>query len=84
MLRHVEHALLQSADETLLELAESRLSCFWSDVMPAIQARWALIAAAAEVLLQADRVAKTLMSGSMLCGTRWPENCATCSKMTST
>jgi hypothetical protein len=28
--------------------------------MPAIQAHWALIAAAAEVLLQADRVAKAL------------------------
>jgi len=44
----------------LLETAESRLSRFWSDVMPAIQAHWALIAAAAEVLLQADRVAKAL------------------------
>jgi hypothetical protein len=52
--------LLQSADATLLDLAESRLSRFWSDVMPAIQAHWALIAAAAEVLLQADRVAKAL------------------------
>jgi hypothetical protein len=52
--------LLQSADATLLDLAESRLFRFWSDVMPAIQAHWALIAAAAEVLLQADRVAKAL------------------------
>jgi hypothetical protein len=60
LMQHVEYALLQSADKTLLGLAESRLSRFWSDVMPAIQARWALIAAAAEVLLQADRVAKAL------------------------
>jgi hypothetical protein len=52
--------LLQSADAILLDLAESRLSRFGSDVMPAIQAHWALIAAAAEVLLQADRVAKAL------------------------
>ena len=60
LIQHVECALLQSANETLLELAESRLSRFWSDVIPAIQARWALIAAAAEVMLQADRMAKAL------------------------
>jgi hypothetical protein len=60
LLQHVEHALLQSADATLMELAESRLCRFWSDVMPAIQAHWALIAATAGVLLQADRVSKAL------------------------
>jgi PglZ domain len=60
LMQHVEHTMLQSAGAALLELAESRLSRFWSDVTPAIQARWALIASAAEVLLQADRVAKAL------------------------
>ncbi len=44
----------------LLALAESRLSRFWADVLPGIQARWALIAAAAEVLLEADRVSQSL------------------------
>jgi PglZ domain-containing protein len=39
-------------------LAVARLSRFWAEVEPAVQARWALIAAAAEVLLKADRVAK--------------------------
>jgi hypothetical protein len=39
------------------KLAVARLSRFWSEVEPAVQARWALIAAAAEVLLEADRVA---------------------------
>ncbi len=60
LMQHVEHALLASADETLLALAQSRLSRFWADVTPPIQAHWALIAAAAEVLLEADRVAKAL------------------------
>jgi hypothetical protein len=60
LIRHVEHSLLTSAHDTLLALAQSRLSCFWSDVMPSMQAHWALIAAAAEVLLEADRVAQAL------------------------
>ena len=47
----------------LLQLAESRLSRFWAEVMPAIQARWALIASAAEVLLEADRVAQGAQEG---------------------
>jgi hypothetical protein len=33
---------------------------FWADVEPKIQARWALVVAAAEVLLSADRVAKAI------------------------
>ncbi len=60
LLRHVERKLVEQADESLLALAQSRLSCFWADVMPAIQAHWALIAAAAEVLLEANRVAEDL------------------------
>ena len=45
--RHVEQSLLESPSEGLLQLAESRLSRFWSDVLPPVQARWALVAAAA-------------------------------------
>jgi len=60
LLRHVESALLEKADQKLLDLAESRLSRFWSDVKPAVQAHWALVASAAEVLLEADWVADTL------------------------
>ena len=44
----------------LLDLALSRLSRFWAEVDPDVQARWALVASAAEVLLEADRVAKAL------------------------
>jgi hypothetical protein len=56
LIRHVEQRLLQSADDTILSLAQSRLSRFWSDVTPSMQAHWALIAAAADVLLAADHV----------------------------
>lgn len=58
LLRHVEEQLLDKARPDLLLLAVSRLSRFWAEAMPAVQARWALIASAAEVLLEADRVAK--------------------------
>ncbi len=59
-LNHVEQQLLSVADPDTLALAESRLSRFWSDCVPAVQAHWALIASAAEVLLEADRVAEDL------------------------
>ena len=58
LMQDVEHALLASADETLLALAQSRLSRFWADVTPSIQAHWALLAAVAATLLEADRVAE--------------------------
>ncbi|GIX04290.1 MAG: PglZ domain-containing protein [Planctomycetaceae bacterium] len=60
LLAHVEEALLRTATDELLELARLRGSRFWAEVEPKIQARWALVAAAAEVLLEADRVAKEL------------------------
>ena len=60
LLVHVESELLKAATPTLLQLAEYRLSRFWADVIPAIQARWALISSAAEVLIEADRVGKAL------------------------
>jgi hypothetical protein len=60
LLRHVENQLLEAASADLLQLAVARLSRFWAEVEPAVQARWALIATAAEVLLAADRVAKEI------------------------
>ena len=60
LLAHTESELLKSATPALLQLAEYRLSRFWADVIPAIQARWALIYSAAEVLMEADRVGKAL------------------------
>ena len=60
LLVHVENELLKAATPALLQLAEYRLSRFWADVTPPIQARWALISSAAEVLIDADRVGKAL------------------------
>jgi hypothetical protein len=60
LLGHVEGELLKQATPDLLQLAGRRLSRFWADVEPKIQARWALISSAAEVLLEADRVGKEI------------------------
>ncbi len=60
LLAHVEVELLKTATPALLQLAEYRLSRFWADVSPAIQARWALTSSAAEVLIEADRVGKAI------------------------
>jgi hypothetical protein len=60
LLHHAEARLLKKTDGEILMLAESRLSRFWCDVEPGLQARWALIASAAEVLLEADRVEQAL------------------------
>ena len=60
LLGHVEGELLKKATPDLLQLAGRRLSRFWADVEPKIQARWALISSAAEVLIEADRVGKEI------------------------
>jgi hypothetical protein len=60
LLVHVESELLKAATPALRELAEYRRSRFWADVIPAIQARWALIGSAADLLIEADRVGKAL------------------------
>ncbi len=58
LLVHTEKRLLVETDNAILNLAESRLSRFWCDVEPNLQARWALVASIALVLLEADRVQK--------------------------
>jgi hypothetical protein len=60
LLRHAEAQLLEHGNGDMLALAESRLRRFWCDVDPKLQARWALIAAAAELLIEADRVEQAL------------------------
>jgi len=60
LLGQVENELLKAARPEWLQLASHRLSRFWADVFPAIQARWALISSAAEVLLEADRVGQAV------------------------
>ena len=60
LLADVESELVKAATPALLQFSEYRLARFWSDVIPAIQARWALISSAAEVLIEANRVGKAL------------------------
>ncbi len=60
LLRHAENRLLEETDGDMLVLAESRKAGFWCDAEPKLQARWALVAAATEVLLEAERVEKML------------------------
>lgn len=57
LLRHIENELFETASASLLDLAVARRSRFWADVEPTVEQRWSLIAAAAQVLLEADRVA---------------------------
>ena len=64
LLRAVEIELCAHPRRPLLDLAVSRLSGFWADALPSIQARWALICSAAEVLLHAERVEQALKSFS--------------------
>jgi hypothetical protein len=60
LLHHVESELIGAASADLLQVAVARQSRFWAEVEPAVQARWALIAAAAEVLIAADRAANEI------------------------
>jgi len=60
LLRYAENRLLEEIDGDMLALAESRKAGFWCEAEPKLQARWALFAAAAEVLLEAERVEKAL------------------------
>ena len=60
LLRHAESRLLEEADVEILTLAESRKAGFWCDVNPWLQARWALVTSAAEVLLEADHIEQAL------------------------
>lgn len=54
--RCIEGELLQQASELLVELARRRQSSFWAEQLPEVQARWALIAVAGQLLLEAGRI----------------------------
>ena len=60
LLQYAEKRLLETTDGEVLTLAESRTKRFWCDAEPQLQARWALAASAAEVLLEAQRVEQAL------------------------
>jgi hypothetical protein len=52
----------QSIKEDLVQIARLRQAGFWSNQIPEIKARWELITAAGELLLQAKRVERELKS----------------------
>jgi hypothetical protein len=54
--RSIEGELLNQASEPLVEMARSRQSSFWAEQMPEVQARWALMALAGQLLLEAARI----------------------------
>ena len=56
----VERALITEATDALIEIALARQSSFWAECQPEVQARWALIAAAGQVLREADRIETAL------------------------
>ncbi len=60
LLRAVEGEMCARPRRSLLDWAVARQSGFWADALPSIQARWALICSAAEVLLHAERVEQAL------------------------
>lgn len=56
----VELALAKQASARLVELAQARMSDFWSAQSPEIKARWEVIADAGRVLVEAARVENAL------------------------
>jgi hypothetical protein len=64
LMREVENELVEAPRPNLVRLAAARMSRFWAEVEPAAQARWALIASAGEVLVEADRVENEIKSAA--------------------
>jgi hypothetical protein len=60
LLRAVETNLLQNPEDEFVELARARQSSFWSECVPDLQAHWALVAAAGQVLLEARSIEKEM------------------------
>src|SRR5262249_30285896 len=61
----VEQKLCVRADPAMVALARGHQSSFWSSLRSEVQARWALIATAGEVLVEADRVEAALKAPSL-------------------
>ncbi len=63
--QHIEAALVERPSVERVTLARQHQAGFWAEAIPDIQARWALIAAAGEVLLQAQRVEQALKARTL-------------------
>ncbi len=58
----VAREMLQEVKEDLVQIARQRQGGFWSCQIPEVKARWELIAAAGDLLLEANRVESELKS----------------------
>jgi|LDZU01.1.fsa_nt_gi hypothetical protein len=54
--KSVEEALIQKANEDLVQIAAAHRSSFWSEQTAEVQARWSLIETAGQLLLEAERI----------------------------
>ena len=54
--RDVTQKLLEGASEEIVQLAQERQSSFWSEFLPELQAHWALIAVAGQLLMESERI----------------------------
>lgn len=61
----VETALLSEPTSELVQIAQARQSHFWSEQLPHIQAHWALIAVAGQLLLEARKIESSLKNSSL-------------------
>lgn len=57
---NVESALLNTPNPDLVAIADGRKSSFWSEHRPDIQAHWALVAVAGQLLLVANQIEQAL------------------------
>lgn len=60
----IETTLRSTFDSQIIEFVKTRQSSFWSEHLPNIQARWALIAVSGQLLLEANRIEKELKSSA--------------------
>jgi hypothetical protein len=58
----IEVALLNEPDEDLVAIAKARQSSFWAEYLPGVQARWSLVAATGQLLLEAQYIEKAFKS----------------------
>lgn len=63
--QQVAAALLTGPAPALIELARMRQSTFWSETRPEVQAEWALITVAGQVLLEAARIEQELKRSAL-------------------
>jgi hypothetical protein len=62
--RDIEAGLLNDPHDDLVAIARTRQSSFWAEHLPRMQARWSLVAAAGQLLLEAQHIEKSIKAVS--------------------